>query len=178
MALDTVLFGELFVPSRNLEGWLCGPLVSGTFGALELLPGEDPTSNVPEGLIAELSALAVEPHELFELSREGSRLTVRAHVGQDGFLSAARPLALLFASAAQAGGSGSLVLLGTRGAAFGYRLTVGWGQVRLRGLGAVEQHQTQLSPAFRAVAQRSAQVLATLMGGVPSADGEQPFLGL
>lgn len=181
MGWDAIVFGEVRVPEQALEAWLttpCGPSQWGDWpsGLEGALP-----PRTPEVLLEELSALALQPHELLDVARDGARVSLRGMLGQDAFLESRLQLMSLVRSAERFGGAGTLTFVGHRTVAFGYRLVVGWGGSRVRAL-APRQIPTVLWHLHRAgLDVRAEGTIARLLGTAPGsgdARGEpNPFTG-
>lgn len=138
MAWDVVMFGALSIPERNVEEWLSSEVTREAFPWLDELGGHDVLHETPEALLAFLKDVTVAPHELFDVTLVEGRLTVQCYVSEDPYRETSQALALLFASAADFGAVGELVIYGYQGIRFGERLTVRAGRTAFAKLGVDE----------------------------------------
>lgn len=167
MGWDAVMFGSLRVPEANLEEWLSSPLLLDEQPWLEELAGDDVRAGTPEALLGCLAETQVEPHELFEVQREGAALEVGCFVGEDVYRATCQPLAVLFASAGEFGGAGELTFLGYRTIQFGERLTLSKGQAVFRRLSRVEQEAAERGRTFKVLDGRIHSRFDALVGRTP-----------
>jgi hypothetical protein len=124
MAWDVVMFGAVSIPERNVEEWFASELAREDFPWLDELGGYDVPHDTPEALLSFLKDITVAPHELFDVTLVEGKLTVQCYVSEDPYRETSQALALLFASAADFGAVGELVIYGYQGIRFGERLTV------------------------------------------------------
>jgi len=167
MGWDAVMFGSLRVPETNLEEWLSSPLLLDELPWLEELAGDEVRADTPEALLGYLAETHVAPHELFEVRQEGAALEVGCFVCEDVYRATCQPLAVLFASAAEFGGSGELTFLGYRTIQFGDRLTSSKGQTVFRRLSRVEQEAAERSRPFKLLDARIHARFDALVGRTP-----------
>ncbi|MCC6333633.1 MAG: hypothetical protein IT380_06565 [Myxococcales bacterium] len=144
MAWDVVMFGAVCIPERNVEEWLASDVAREAFPWLDELGGDDVHHDTPEALLTFLKDVTVAPHELFDVTLVDGKVTVHCYVSEDPYRETSQALALLFASAADFGAVGELVIYGYQGIRFGERLTVkagrtAWSKLGHDELAAVEQ---------------------------------------
>jgi hypothetical protein len=185
MSWDVVMFGSLSVPERNLETWLTTPVSPELFPWLDELPGDEveATPKTPEALLARLGAVVVEPHDLYAVSLDGSRLEVACRTGEDPYRETCQALALLVASAAEFDGWGELTFLGSKSIQFGERVTVVRGQAFLTVLSKVEQAVAARARSLKALEARHQAHVDALVGRPAGSKkgrtppGADPFTG-
>lgn len=164
MSWDVVMFGSLSVPEANLETWLTTPVMAAEFPWLDDLPGSEVCADTPEALLSFLREFPTAPHELFSVEHQAAHVEVSCFVADDPYRDTCQALAMLFASAAAFGGSGSLTYFGYQGIRFGERLAVSSAGVTLGQLNTRELEAVEQSPAFLAIDARIHQRFDTLVG--------------
>ncbi len=185
MSWDVVMFGTLSVPEANLESWLTTPLSADEFPWLDDLPGSEVcAAETPEALLAFLNEVPTVPHELFSVVRSGAQLDVGCFVADDPYRETCQALAMLFASAAAFGGSGTLTFFGYQGIRFGERLTVSSAGVCLTQLANRELETIEQGSAFKELDARIHERFDSLVGRAKVAPGSRgvrwsihPFTG-
>jgi hypothetical protein len=143
-----VMFGSLSIPERNVEEWLTATVTREDLPWLDELSGTDVLHETPEALLSFLRDVTVAPHELFEVSVLDGQVKVECYVSEDPFRETSQALALLFASAASFGGTGTLTFYGYQGIRFGERITLAAGQARFVKLSQAELGEVERSRAF------------------------------
>lgn len=164
MAFDVVMYGTVAVPERNVEEWLTTPVETTDFPWLDEVGGVDVVQDTPEALLALLGEQALAPHELFEVSLVGGRLSVASYVSEDRFRETSQALALLIASAAGFGGVGEVFFCGYQGIRFGERISVRAGRAAYASLPAEELAWLERLPAFQALDARIHERYDSLVG--------------
>lgn len=183
MSWDVMMFGSLSVPEASLETWLTTPVSPEEFAWLEDLPGSDVCEHTPEALLSFLNEVPTAPHELFSVTRIAAHVEVACFVADDPYRDTCQALAMVFASAAAFGGSGTLTFFGYQGIRFGERLTVSSAGVALSQMSSKELEGVEHSPAFLALDARIHERFDVLVGR-PSLEsgarvrwGINPFTG-
>jgi hypothetical protein len=143
-----VMFGSLSIPERNVEEWLTATVTREDLPWLDELSGTDVLHETPEALLSFLRDVTVAPHELFEVSVLDGQVKVDCYVSEDPFRETSQALALLFASAASFGGTGTLTFYGYQGIRFGERITLSAGEARFVKLSQAELGEVERSRAF------------------------------
>ncbi len=164
MSWDVMMFGSLSVPEASLETWLTTPVSPDEFAWLEDLPGSDVCAHTPEALLSFLNEVPTAPHEIFSVVHAGSRVEVGCFVADDPYRDTCQALAMVFASAAAFGGSGTLTFFGYQGIRFGERLSVSSAGVTLSVMGTKELEGVEHLPAFLALDARIHERFDALVG--------------
>lgn len=149
MAFDVVMYGAVDVPEQHVEEWLTSTIETIDFPWLDEVCGEDVLQDTPEALLALFADQPLAPHEFFDVTLEGGRLSIACYVSEDRFRETSQALALLAASAAAFGGVGELQLAGYKGIRFGERVTVRGGRATWMKLPADELSRLECLPAFQ-----------------------------
>ncbi len=164
MAWDVVMFGSLSIPERSVEEWLTATVTREDLPWLDELSGSDVLHETPEALLSFLRDVTVAPHELFEVSVADGQVKVDCYVSEDPFRETSQALALLFASAASFGGTGTLTFYGYQGIRFGERIVLSAGQARFAKLTQTELGEVERCRAFVELDARIHARFDTLVG--------------
>jgi len=168
MAWDVVMFGAISIPERNVEDWLASEVTREAFPWLDELGGHDVPHETPEALLAFLKDVTVAPHELFDVTLVDGKATVHCYVSEDPYRETSQALALLFASAADFGAVGELVIYGYQGIRFGERLTVKAGRTAYAKLGVDEMAAIEQLRQFTELNARIHERYDSLVGRPPA----------
>lgn len=168
MAWDVVMFGAISVPERNVEEWLASEVTREAFPWLDELGGHDVPHETPDALLAFLKEVTVAPHELFDVTLVDGKVTVHCYVSEDPYRETSQALALLFASAADFGAVGELVIYGYQGIRFGERLTVKAGRTAYAKLGVDEMAAIEQLRQFTELNARIHERFDALVGRPPA----------
>lgn len=168
MAWDVVMFGAISIPERNVEDWLASEVTREAFPWLDELGGYDVPHETPDALLAFLKDVTVAPHELFDVTLVEGKVTVHCYVSEDPYRETSQALALLFASAADFGAVGELVIYGYQGIRFGERLTVKAGRTAYAKLGVEEMAAIEQLRQFTELNARIHERYDSLVGRPPA----------
>lgn len=168
MAWDVVMFGAVSIPERNVEEWLASDVAREGFPWLDELGGHEVPHDTPDALLTFLKEVTVAPHELFDVNLVDGKVTVQCYVSEDPYRETSLALALLFASAADFGAVGELVIYGYQGIRFGERLTVKAGRASWAKLGADELAAVEQLRQFTELNSRIHERYDALVGRAPA----------